>query len=428
VGIDISATQLAAARQAVPEGEFIVQAGEALQLAEQFDYVIISDTLNLAADVQQLLERIHSVAHADTRLILNFPSAAWRPLWACAEWLGLRRPQPRNSWLDARDVANLLRLANWEPITHQPRLLMPLPLLGLDRLLNRWFGPPLAWLCLTVFSLARPVPARNRAAPTVSVIIPARNEAGNIEAAVLRTPAMGGGTELIFVEGNSRDHTWAEIQRVAQAYPERRIKIMQQPGRGKGDAVRVGFAAATGDILMILDADLTMPPEELPKFYQAIAERRAEFANGCRLVYPMEEGAMQFLNLCANKAFGLIFTFLSSGLRKNRRQPGLLRRFRSFWRFRPAFRRRQTQSEDRRRADPLPRANLRHHQHPTLEARLAAAAHGAVRRPQTEICLICPACCPSVRNSASPACSIASFGSPAVWWAVTCTPAAGGAA
>jgi glycosyltransferase involved in cell wall biosynthesis len=143
---------------------------------------------------------------------------------------------------------------------------------------------------------------------TVSVVIPARNEAGNIEAAVRRTPNMGAGTELIFVEGHSKDNTWEEIERVARANPKLRIKTLRQEGQGKGDAVRAGFAAAEGDLFMILDADLTVPPEELPKFYDAIASGRAEFANGSRLVYPMEKSAMRFLNMCANKAFGILFT------------------------------------------------------------------------------------------------------------------------
>ena len=143
-----------------------------------------------------------------------------------------------------------------------------------------------------------------------SVVIPARNEAGNIAAAVERVPAMGAGVELIFVEGHSRDNTWEEIQRVAAAHPEMDIRCLRQTGRGKGDAVRAGFASATGDVLMILDADLTMPPEELPKFLDVIARDRTDFANGVRLVYPMEGRAMRFLNLCANKAFGLIFTWL----------------------------------------------------------------------------------------------------------------------
>ncbi len=312
VGVDLAPRQVDLARRRVPGATFHVGAGEEVELDGPFDCIVVSDTLNYAADVQRLLGRLRAQAHADTRLILNFHSNVWRPALAVAGWLGLRAPHPQSSWLTPADVRNLLGLAGWEVVSAQPRLLLPVACLGLDRLLNRWLAPlPLfSSLCLTNFCVARPEPARVVAHRTVSVVIPARNEAGNIEAAVRRTPAMGAGTELIFVEGHSRDNTWAEIQRVAREYPSHRIRIMQQAGRGKGDAVRQGFAAATGDILMILDADLTMPPEELPKFHAIVASGRAEFANGCRLVYPMEERAMQFLNLCANKAFGLIFTWL----------------------------------------------------------------------------------------------------------------------
>jgi glycosyltransferase involved in cell wall biosynthesis len=164
-------------------------------------------------------------------------------------------------------------------------------------------------LCLTNFTVARRA-ATGQPDQTVSVIVPARNEAGQIEQAVQRTPEMGLGTEMIFVEGHSRDNTWEEIQRVQAAYPRRRIKILRQSGEGKGNAVREGIAASSGDILMILDADLTVPPEELPKFYQALTCGQAEFANGVRLVYPMERHAMRFLNLCANKLFSLSFSWL----------------------------------------------------------------------------------------------------------------------
>jgi SAM-dependent methyltransferase len=310
VGVDLSPVQIAAARLRVPEAEFHVQAGELLELSDHFDYIIVSDTLNLAADVHQLFERLHAVSHANTRLILNYHSSLWRPLLSLGRLAGLKSAQPQSSWLSTDDVRNLLQLADWSPLLFQPRLLIPIKVLGLETLFNRWLAPLASWFCLTVFCVARPVRPAPPQPRTVSVIIPARNEAGNIEAAVLRTPTLGAGTELIFVEGHSRDNTWAEIQRVAATYPERNIKIMQQTGKGKGDAVRLGFAAATGDILMILDADLTMPPEELPKFHEVIARGHAEFANGVRLVYPMDEKAMQFLNLCANKTFGIIFTWL----------------------------------------------------------------------------------------------------------------------
>lgn len=310
VGVDLSTTQITAARIRVPEAEFHVQAGEELELKESFDCIVISDTLNFSADVQLLLERLHTVSHAGTRLLINYHSTLWRPVLSLGRLLGIKAGDPRSNWLASSDIRNLLQLANWSPLTFQGRLLVPAACFGIDRLINRSLAPLMSWACLTVFSVAQPMLKGDRRALTVSVVIPARNEAGNIEAAVSRTPQMGAGTELIFVEGHSQDDTWAKIQQVARGHPDLKIKTMQQTGRGKGDAVRLGFAAATGDILMILDADLTMPPEELPKFYEVLASGRAEFANGCRLVYPMDEKAMQFLNLCANKTFGLIFSWL----------------------------------------------------------------------------------------------------------------------
>ena len=315
-GVDLSETQIAAARARIPTGAFFVQPGELLNLTHDdgthriFDVIIISDTLNLAADVQAMFQRLHSVSHPGTRLIVNFQNTLWRPLLALAGTVGLKAAQPQNSWLASSDVLNLLHLSGWSPVSGQGRILLPFRAGGLGPFLNRWLAPLLQWLCLTVFCVARRAAIHAPRLLTVSVIIPARNEAGNISAAVKRTAEMGAGTELIFIEGHSRDHTWEEIQRVAAAHPQRNIKILQQAGRGKGDAVRAGFAVATGDIFMILDADLTMPPEELPKFYEVIATGRAEFANGVRLVYPMDEKAMQFLNLCANKMFSLVFTWL----------------------------------------------------------------------------------------------------------------------
>ncbi len=143
------------------------------------------------------------------------------------------------------------------------------------------------------------------------MIVPGlRNEAGNIEAILANTPEMGGGTELVFVEGHSTDDTWGEIQRQIAIHPQRRCLAMQQTGKGKGDAVRLGFAQATGDILMIYDADLTVPPESLPRFVEALRQGEGEFINGVRLVYPMERRAMRFLNLVANKSFSVAFSWV----------------------------------------------------------------------------------------------------------------------
>ena len=228
-----------------------------------------------------------------------------------AQKLGLKSPNPPQNWLSLGDVRNLLHLTGWEVIKYDARILWPIRTPLLERLLYRWLAPVLKQFCLTIFVVARTRPEpKAEKHYSCSVVIPARNEAGNIEDAVKRVPEMGLGTEIIFVEGGSKDNTWDEIQRVAKAYPNRDIKMMKQQSKGKGDAVREAFAQATGDILFILDADLTMPPEELPKFYEAARRGTAEFVNGVRLVYPMEDEAMQFLNMIAIKCFGILFSWL----------------------------------------------------------------------------------------------------------------------
>jgi SAM-dependent methyltransferase len=308
VGIDLSENQIAAARARVPHGKFEVMAGENLKLGRKFDFVILSETLNFAADVQKVLENVHTVSQSRTRLVLNFHSSLWRPLLGLGTALGIRAEHPPCNWLSATDMRNMLALAGWDVMKQQSRLLLTLPCFGIETIINRFVAPLLAPFSLTVFQVARPA-QKPLPAKTVSVVIPARNEAGNIEDAVRRMPRLGKHTEIIFIEGNSTDHTWAEIERVKTQYPDLDIKIMRQTGKGKGNAVREAFEAATGEVLMILDADLTMPPEELGKFYDALISGRADFANGVRLVYPMEDKAMRFCNLCANKFFGLAFSW-----------------------------------------------------------------------------------------------------------------------
>jgi SAM-dependent methyltransferase len=311
VGVDFSPATVVLARERHPELEFYEAAAESFASEERFDYIILSDLINSVPDVQRLIDQAQRLSFQHTRLVLNFFNNLWRPLLALGEKLGFKSPVPPQNWLSLTDVKGLLHLAGWEVIKTESRILWPLRTPVLASLLNRCLAPLLRHLCLTVLVVARPRPLPSAyRIHSCSVIIPARNEAGNIEAAVLRTPEVGTGTEIIFIEGYSKDNTWDEIQRIKAKYPHRNIKGLKQQSVGKGGAVREAFAAATGDVLMILDADLTMPPEELPKFYDLLRSGAADFVNGCRLVYPMEDEAMQFLNMVANKFFGLAFSWL----------------------------------------------------------------------------------------------------------------------
>ena len=315
VGIDIRADFIDFGRATYPALTFYQQdASQPIAGGETFDYIVLSDTIGYLSDVQQVLTQLHTACHADTRLIITYQNALWSPVLNMAESIGLKMPEKRQNWLDRGDISNLLTISDFDLIRAGRRMLMPRYVPLLSGFMNRYVAnlPGFNRLGLFTFVVARSlrhaVPATQ---PSVTVVVPARNEAGNIDDIVRRTPVMGSRTELIFVEGNSTDTTWAEVQRVCATYTgPLTLSCMQQPGKGKGDAVRKGYSNASNDILMILDADMTVPPEDLPKFYEAIASGRGEYINGSRLVYPMEDQAMRTLNLLGNKFFSVAFSWL----------------------------------------------------------------------------------------------------------------------
>jgi len=313
VGIDFSPAMVEIASKRHPELTFIESDVDSFSGGQSFDYLLMSDLVNDLPDVQRTLTRALKFAHKDSRIVLNFFNNLWRPILTLAIWLGLKAPTLLPNWLSKSDMENLLDLAGWEVVKTDERILIPIKIPFIASFINRWVAPlPLIrHLSLAVFVVARPKPAPDSGHQfTCSVVVPARNEAGNIENAIQRTVELGAGTELIFIEGHSTDNTWDTILQMQEKYSERNIVAMQQTTKGKGGACREAFAKASGDILFILDADLTMPPEELPKFYEVIRSGQAEFANGVRLVYPMEDEAMRFFNIIGNHFFSKAFTWL----------------------------------------------------------------------------------------------------------------------
>ena len=312
VGVDFAREAVQRATQCYPHLRFIHADIHELELNEQFDVIILSDLLNDVWDVQSVLEHLRPLCTPRTRVIINHYSRMWELPLAMTEKLGLAKPTLRQNWLTMHDTRNLLRLTGFEVLRTWQEILFPLNIPLVSGFLNRFLVKlwPYNYFALTNFVIARLEPRRQELPqePLVSVIVAARNEAGNVAQIFARTPELGRGTELVFVEGGSTDDTYAVIERAIADHPERRCKLFRQPGKGKGDAVRVGFAQASGDIVLILDADLTVAPEDLPLFYEAIRSGKGEFINGVRLVYPMEERAMRFFNLLGNKFFSWAFT------------------------------------------------------------------------------------------------------------------------
>jgi len=320
VGIDVSSPAIRQARERHGGGSLRFLEGDLSDpavLAEAggpFDVILLVNVVTHLNDVQAAFEALHAVSHPRTRVLIYSYSRLWQPVLRLAELLGLKYQQPPESWLPPEELRNMLSLADFEVVRDDQHLVCPAGIPLLADLSNRYLGrlPLLDQLSLVFGLIARPArraPARPEK-PTVSVVIPCRNEAGHIRPLVESLPALPAGSEFLFVEGHSTDDTAAVIEQVVAERRDLPLRFLRQPGKGKGDAVRFGFAQAKGDVLLILDSDMGVAPSDVPKFVEALARGKGEFVNGSRLVYPMEGKAMRFLNLLANKFFALLFSWL----------------------------------------------------------------------------------------------------------------------
>ena len=316
-GIDLDEDAVRVARESNPGLTFLSTPIEELrELPEPNpDYIVMSMLLDEVYDIQHIVRQVRGWVAPSTRVVIVTYSRLWRPFIRLAELLRIKARSEGENYVPWDEIENMIELEGFEVTKRLDGVLMPLRIPLLSSLINRWIAPlPLIRaLCLIRVTVARPMMRAHAPVKSVSVIVAARNESGNIRELIARTPMLAAEQELIFVEGHSTDDTWEVIQAAVtemQASTPMKLMAMQQPGKGKADAVRMGFAHASGEVLMILDADISVPPEELPQFVRALEEDRCEFANGSRLVYPMDEKAMRFLNLLGNKFFGYLFSFL----------------------------------------------------------------------------------------------------------------------
>jgi SAM-dependent methyltransferase len=319
VGIDLSAPAVAAARAAYGSDTVKFVRGDGgdpavlATLSGPFDVVLMVNVVTHLTDVQATLDALRPLCHARTRIVIYSYSRLWQPVLRLAEMVGLKYRQPPESWLPPEEIRNMLALADFETVRTDKQIVMPAYVPLVSDFANRWLGhlPGVGELALMYGIIARPssVPPRT-SPPSVTVVIPCRNESGHIRELVDRLPALPSGSEFLFVEGHSTDDTEAVLRQVVAERPQRPLRLLKQPGRGKGDAVRFGLAQAKGEVVLILDADMGVAPEDVPKFVQPLVRGKGEMINGSRLVYPMEGRAMRFLNLLANKFFALLFSWL----------------------------------------------------------------------------------------------------------------------
>jgi hypothetical protein len=278
---------------------------------KDFDYIVAIDALGYASDVEGFLSDAYKSLKGDGRVVITQYSALWEPVLRVASMFGLRRGAIEQNWLSVEDIKNFGTLAGFETIRAGSKMLVPLYIPLVSAFFNKFVANiwPFTRFGMFHYVVMRKAPLALQSKPSLTIVVPARNEAGTIKKIISELPELGSFTEIILIEGNSTDDTYAAIEKEVKAYRGRnKIKYAKQTGKGKGDAVRLGFEMAEGDILSIYDADMTVPPEEMEKFYNAIASGKGDFINGCRLVYPMQKESMRILNIFGNKFFSFAFS------------------------------------------------------------------------------------------------------------------------
>jgi SAM-dependent methyltransferase len=310
VGIDLSQAMVEAAAAEFPNLSFRHAAVEDFDGEAGFDAALLINTAEYTFDMGAVIARCHRALRDNGKLLLTTANPLWSPVFHFASRLGLRIPECERLFVTNEDLVNLLRLHGFDVVYKRMSLLVPkyIPFLS-DFLNNTWSRIPiLRLLSSTQFIVARKVPAARREY-SVSIVVPCYNERGNIERCIREVRKIGSRTELLFVDDGSKDGTAEAVDPALNPDIDVRV-IRYTPNRGKGHAVTMGFNAASGDIVMILDADLTTMPEELAPVYEAFAAGHAEFVNGTRFIYPMEGRAMKWANYVGNKMFNILVSLV----------------------------------------------------------------------------------------------------------------------
>lgn len=317
VGVDCSQAMVDLSRREHPGLRFTRGFAESLDQTDipdgPYDYITLINVIGEMADIGEAFRQVHRYCASHTRVIIVQYNYLWEPICRLAGRLGLKLNAPIPNWLAPRDLEGLLHLCGYEVVRQGHTMPLPIRIPGLNWLFSSSLGRLLVPRSLGFLSyiVARPiVPFESPHQHVCSVVVPCKNEEDNIADLVQRIPEMGAGTEIIFVDDQSIDRTAALVQEAITKHPDRDIRLVSGPGQGKGAACRAGFAKATGDVFMILDADMTVMPEELPAFFEAITHGKGEFINGSRMVYPLEDQAMRPLNILGNKMFAGLFSLL----------------------------------------------------------------------------------------------------------------------
>tara|TARA_B110000977_G_scaffold125183_1_gene160299 strand:+ start:1495 stop:2904 length:1410 start_codon:yes stop_codon:yes gene_type:complete len=276
-----------------------------------FDHIVIADIEHQKFITKNLIDLNEKIDN-ECRVIVLSKSIFWSTLINFYKKIKNIGPD-KNNFLPYSNLRKIFLNTNFEIVKNEKIIFFPFQFSLLTKFINQIFRfPVLNFFCMINLTVLKKVQKKNYQAEgkKISFIIPCKNEGGNIKFFYEKIINSTINAEFLFGNDNSSDNTLDEIKKLQQAIPNKEIKIYDGPGVCKSENVYKGINLASGEIILIYDADLTVSFDDLVNSINLLLKTDADFINCTRMIMPQQKNAMKFLNFYGNLFFAFLFSIL----------------------------------------------------------------------------------------------------------------------
>lgn len=270
----------------------------------KYDCIVLSDMFEVNDDILGLLKLLKKNLNNDGTILLTSITPIWDGVLSILEMLNLKNKSKKRSYIHLNKLSAVLDTINFQITGKRTRQYFPFKLFYFGNIINNFLEIILYFFNFGIrsyFTIKEIEDTAEKDVLSKTIIVPAKNEEGNLNELINRIPYLGNNVEVIISCGISNDNTLGMAKSLKS--DNFIIKVIEQTSKGKANAVWEACEQSSNDLIAILDADLSVDPEELSSFFELIETKKCDFVNGTRLIYSMEKGSMRFINNFGNRLF-----------------------------------------------------------------------------------------------------------------------------